>query len=199
MDTDAFGRFVSGTGSTPTPFGCAGGFGYQADASGLMLLGHRYYDASTGRFLSRDPIHDGYNWYAYCGNDPVNWVDPEGFVAAALVLGGLGLTFTAPAWVPVVIVVAVVGFIAWIAWDIWHSQGSIVGTPGSTVAIDDPGKPGHGKIRTYGPDGYPIKDIDFGHDHGFGDPHAHDWSRPIIDPSQPHKNRGRGRPLRPDE
>jgi hypothetical protein len=36
------------------------------------------YDASTGRFISRDPIQDGYNWYAYCGNDPVSSIDPEG-------------------------------------------------------------------------------------------------------------------------
>lgn len=28
-----------------------------------MRLGHRYYDASAGRFLSRDPIQDGYNGY----------------------------------------------------------------------------------------------------------------------------------------
>jgi uncharacterized protein RhaS with RHS repeats len=32
----------------------------------------------VGRFLSRDPIQDGYNWYAYVGNDPVNGVDPKG-------------------------------------------------------------------------------------------------------------------------
>ena len=43
-----------------------------------MRLGHRSYDASVGRFLSRDPIQDGYNWFTYVGNDPVNGVDPEG-------------------------------------------------------------------------------------------------------------------------
>ncbi len=64
---------------TPTPFGFAGQHDYQSDPdSALMKLGHRYYGASTGRFLSRDPIQDGYNWYAYCDNDPVNAVDPEG-------------------------------------------------------------------------------------------------------------------------
>jgi uncharacterized protein RhaS with RHS repeats len=36
------------------------------------------YDASTGRFISRDPIQDGYNWYTYCENDPLNAIDPEG-------------------------------------------------------------------------------------------------------------------------
>ncbi len=80
-ETDAFGN-LWGPGSnlaTPTPFGYAGAWGYQTDAdSGLMLLGHRYYDPSIGRFISRDPIQAGYNWYVYCDNDPVNGVDPEG-------------------------------------------------------------------------------------------------------------------------
>ncbi len=79
--TDAFGNtFTPGSsGTTPTPFGFAGQHGYQSDPdSALMKVGHRYYDSSTGRFLSRDPIQAGYNWYAYCENDPVNAVDPEG-------------------------------------------------------------------------------------------------------------------------
>ncbi|MBI3927003.1 MAG: RHS repeat-associated core domain-containing protein [Armatimonadetes bacterium] len=35
---------------------------------------------ALGRFLTRDPIgyDGGLNLYAYVGNDPVNWVDPEG-------------------------------------------------------------------------------------------------------------------------
>jgi RHS repeat-associated protein len=79
LTTDAFGLTVSSSGSTPTPFGFAGQHGYQTDSeTGLMRLGHRYYDSSTGRFISRDPIHDGYNWFTYCDNDPVNVIDPEG-------------------------------------------------------------------------------------------------------------------------
>jgi RHS repeat-associated protein len=75
---DAFGAELSATGTWKGPFGYAGGFGYQEDSSGLKLLGHRYYDPTTGRFLSRDPIMDGQNWYAYCGNEPVRRIDPEG-------------------------------------------------------------------------------------------------------------------------
>ncbi len=57
----------------------AGASGYQADAaSGLLLLGHRYYDASIGRFLSSDPAQAGSNWYAYCDNNPLGSVDPTG-------------------------------------------------------------------------------------------------------------------------
>ncbi|GAB4465908.1 MAG: hypothetical protein OHK0029_36860 [Armatimonadaceae bacterium] len=44
----------------------------------MQRLGHRYYDASTGRFISRDPIRDPYNGYKYCEGDPVNCVDPSG-------------------------------------------------------------------------------------------------------------------------
>src|SRR6185312_5073323 len=38
----------------------------------------RYYDSSTGRFLTKDPAQDGRNWYAYCGSQPGIKVDPEG-------------------------------------------------------------------------------------------------------------------------
>jgi len=45
-----------------------------------MLLGARYYDASLGRFISRDPIRyrGRINLFAYAGNDPVNATDPSG-------------------------------------------------------------------------------------------------------------------------
>jgi RHS repeat-associated protein len=77
-DYDAFGNVTNSLGSWQGPFGYAGGFGYQEDASGLKLLGHRYYDSSTGRFLTRDPIKDGRNWYVYCDSAPVSVVDPAG-------------------------------------------------------------------------------------------------------------------------
>jgi hypothetical protein len=49
-------------------------------ASGLKLLGHRYYDSSTGRFLTRDPIKDGRNWYVYCDSSPTAFSDRSGLV-----------------------------------------------------------------------------------------------------------------------
>jgi RHS repeat-associated protein len=70
------------------PFGYGGPFGYQTDSdSVLLLLGHRYYDPTLGRFLSRDPIGDGRNWYTYCGNNPVRFADPEGTDFAVIVYG----------------------------------------------------------------------------------------------------------------
>ena len=40
----------------------------------------RWYDPETGRWLSNDPIgiSGGLNLYAFCGNDPVNYMDPMG-------------------------------------------------------------------------------------------------------------------------
>jgi len=46
----------------------------------IKQIGHRWYDPSIGRFLSRDPAQSGRNWYGYCGNDPINSADPSGLV-----------------------------------------------------------------------------------------------------------------------
>ncbi len=62
------------------------------------------------------------------------------------------------------------------------------GEPDSTSVLDRGN--GTGQIRDYGPDGLPLRDFDFGHDHGFGDPHAHDWLEGV---------RGSGRPVGANE
>ncbi|MCK4261241.1 MAG: hypothetical protein KAX49_19870, partial [Halanaerobiales bacterium] len=31
-----------------------------------------------GRFISEDPVKDGANWYSYCANNPLKYVDPTG-------------------------------------------------------------------------------------------------------------------------
>ncbi len=48
--------------------------------TGLMSFRARWYHAETGRWLSKDPIgiSGGLNLYAFCGNNPVNFVDPMG-------------------------------------------------------------------------------------------------------------------------
>jgi len=48
--------------------------------TGLHYNWHRYYDPSTGRYLTPDPIGfaGGMNLYAYVQNDPVNRIDPYG-------------------------------------------------------------------------------------------------------------------------
>lgn len=47
---------------------------------GLYYYRARFYNPDLGRFLQTDPIGyaDGLNWYAYCGNNPINFVDPMG-------------------------------------------------------------------------------------------------------------------------
>ena len=51
--------------------------------TGLYYNRNRYYNPSTGRFISPDPIGygDGMNMYAYVGNDPMNATDPMGLFA----------------------------------------------------------------------------------------------------------------------
>jgi RHS repeat-associated protein len=45
--------------------------------------GFRHYDPVLGRFLTPDPLAEKYPWisqYAYCGNNPVNRIDPTGMI-----------------------------------------------------------------------------------------------------------------------
>jgi RHS repeat-associated protein len=48
--------------------------------TGLVYFGLRYYDPTTGQWLSREPLGEGesLNLYAYCHNDPINRVDVLG-------------------------------------------------------------------------------------------------------------------------
>jgi RHS repeat-associated protein len=97
---DAFGNVLSTASASWTgAFGYAGAFGYQEDPSGLKLLGHRYYDSETGRFISRDPAEDGRNWYPYCDNNPVVLADPAGLRGfGATIAMGLGRLLAKYPW-----------------------------------------------------------------------------------------------------
>lgn len=54
---------------------------YDAE-TGLHYNLNRYYDPTTGRYLRTDPFGEGLNLYAYCFNNPHNWIDPQGLCAA---------------------------------------------------------------------------------------------------------------------
>ena len=57
----------------------------------LYYFRNRWYEPETGRWLSPDPIgiSGGLNLYAFCGNDPVNFVDPMG---CAIIVNNTGNT-----------------------------------------------------------------------------------------------------------
>lgn len=50
----------------------------QDDESGLTYMRARYYEPSTGRFVSEDPVRDEMNWYVYCRNGPTMGADYSG-------------------------------------------------------------------------------------------------------------------------
>ncbi len=100
---DAWGHITKyASGSVPlevlhNPFTYRGYY-YDKDI-GLYYLNARYYDSQTGRWISPEPnVYSsafdsgsgliGYNVYASCANNPVNFYDPSGeFILTALIVG----------------------------------------------------------------------------------------------------------------
>lgn len=61
--------------------------------TGLYYNHARYYDPKAGRFTQKDPIGfagGDVNMYAYVGNNPVNYIDPEGLLRTTRGFGGIG-------------------------------------------------------------------------------------------------------------
>jgi RHS repeat-associated protein len=75
---DSFGNLTASSGSI------ANRFQYTAreldPETGIYFYRARYYDATTGHFLSEDPVgfEGGVNFYPYAENDPVIFSDPFG-------------------------------------------------------------------------------------------------------------------------
>ena len=76
---DVYGKTTASSGSQPNSFQFAG---HQTDPTGLQYLRARYYDPSTGSFLSRDPLSAIPGWsgspFGYAGASPSSNVDPTG-------------------------------------------------------------------------------------------------------------------------
>ncbi|GIF10045.1 RHS repeat-associated core domain-containing protein [Actinoplanes teichomyceticus] len=76
--TDESGRPT--TAGTKPRYGYLGAYQRSGDnAGGLITMGVRLYNPSTGRFLSTDPVYGGNaNAYEYCNGDVVNCTDTTG-------------------------------------------------------------------------------------------------------------------------
>lgn len=72
-----FGELIRSTGSKADEFSFRFSTKYEDVETGLLYYGYRYYDAETGRWLSRDPIEEngGLNLYGMVNNDSVNHWD----------------------------------------------------------------------------------------------------------------------------
>jgi RHS repeat-associated protein len=76
---DSYGKVTASTGTLVNPFQYTG---REFDSeTGVYYYRARYFDPSTGRFLSQDPIRygGGVNFYAYTRNNPVVRIDPFGY------------------------------------------------------------------------------------------------------------------------
>jgi RHS repeat-associated protein len=88
MDYNGWGEVVLDSNPGFQAFGFAGGL-YDQDTK-LVKFGARDYDASIGRWLSKDPILSNggdMNLYDYVMQDPINWIDPEGKAAILPTVG----------------------------------------------------------------------------------------------------------------
>ena len=81
---DAYGNKTEDIGIGDAPFGYCGE--YTDSESGFVYLRNRYYDPSTGSFITEDPVKDGNNWYGYCAGNPVNGWDPSGLFGENTIL-----------------------------------------------------------------------------------------------------------------
>ena len=86
-----WGNLKDGTEILPE-FGENMGFtSYRYDpVTGKHFAHARFYDDANGRMLAPDPVRRDLNGYRYCGNDPVDYVDPTGEIGilGRTVIGG---------------------------------------------------------------------------------------------------------------
>ena len=80
LEYGIYGEQLSGDSriSSPAFPGFAGAI--QNSSTGLSNFGYRFYAPEIGRFLSADPLRSGYDWFAYCDRDPVNYRDVLGLI-----------------------------------------------------------------------------------------------------------------------
>jgi RHS repeat-associated protein len=90
-DYDPYGGVVR-HGSAISPLGYAGQ--YTDVETGLVYMRARYYDPTTGQFITKDPLAAASRSpYGYVGDSPLNGVDPYGLICLSLhcVLKAVGI------------------------------------------------------------------------------------------------------------
>ncbi|MCM2351926.1 MAG: RHS repeat-associated core domain-containing protein, partial [Bacteriovoracaceae bacterium] len=90
MDYNEWGKVTLDTNPSYQAFGFAGGL-YDQDTK-LVKFGARDYDASIGRWLSKDPIlfaGGDTNLYGYVLQDPINYIDRTGKFPVPVAIIGL--------------------------------------------------------------------------------------------------------------
>ena len=73
---EAFGSVLSEHGESKFTPSYTGKFFDKA--SGLYYFNARWYDSEIGRFITEDPARDGIDWYVYCNNNPLRFLDSTG-------------------------------------------------------------------------------------------------------------------------
>ena len=106
---DPYGKILSATG-TMAEINPLRYRGYYYDSeTGFYYLQSRYYDPNTCRFINADSYAStgqsylGYNMFAYCGNNPINFIDYAGESSIGASIGYIFLS------VSLVIVAAITG------------------------------------------------------------------------------------------
>ena len=89
-----FGAVSVSQASLANRFTFVGRFGVMDEQEDLLFMRQRHYDSQVGRFFSQDPLWPRLvelNRLSYAGNNPVNYVDPEGLQMQGIVLTGSSL------------------------------------------------------------------------------------------------------------
>lgn len=137
-----YGEVLTQQETIANPFKYVGQFGVMDDGYGLLYMRARYYDPKLGRFITKDPIGflGGLNLYKYAMNNPVNWIDPNGFAGnqgnfgnqilreaeklkVKMIVGGIAgaiITGFLASYSPVVAVIVGVAFTISSAYDLYQ-------------------------------------------------------------------------------